>query len=338
MSAGKQVSIRDIAAAAGVSHSTVSRALHGRGRMSEATRTHILGLAEQLGYTPDAQARSLVSGETRTIGVVVTTIADPFVVQIVDGIEAVAQAAGYSLFLSASHAQPEREMTVVETFRQRRVDAVIITASRVGKLYSEHLQRFGVPIVLINNMQEGPYLYSISADDVTGAQMATTHLLGLGHRRIAYIGSPSRAISSERRRRGYRLALQAQEIRPEAGLEVLPEGADDIAVGRAALTALLPLQPTAIFAYNDLTAIGVLLAARDLGIAIPTQLSLVGFDDIDAAAFVTPPLTTVQQPRRAMGEAAMTMVLKLLAGEEASDQRLPCTFIPRATTAPPPAT
>ena len=124
----KRVSIKDIAELAGVSHSTVSRALHGRGRMSEETRMRIIALAEDVGYTPDALARGLVSGETRTIGVVVTTIADPFVVQIVDGIESVAQEAGYSVFLSASHNDPDREMAVVETFRQRRVDAVIVTA------------------------------------------------------------------------------------------------------------------------------------------------------------------------------------------------------------------
>lgn len=330
----KRVSIKDIAEAAGVSHSTVSRAIHGTGRMSEATRTRILMLAEEMGYTPDALARSLVRGQTSTIGVVVTTIADPFVVQIVSGIEDLAQEAGYSVFLSSSHMDPDREIAVVEVFRQRRVDAVIVSASRVGSLYSDSLQRFGVPIVLINNQAEGEYLYSVSADDVAGAHMAVDHLLEQGHRRIAYIGSSSRPISTERRLTGYHQALAAYGVEPMPELEVSPQAESDLEVGRRGLVELLPHEPAAIFSYNDVTAIGVMLEARERQIDIPEHLSLIGFDDIETARFVTPPLTTILQPREAMGRASMEMVLALLEGEEVSDRILPCKLIVRQSTKP----
>jgi len=329
----KRVSIKDIAELAGVSHSTVSRALHGRGRMSDDTRSRIVALAEDVGYTPDALARGLVSGETLTVGVVVTTIADPFVVQIVDGIEAVAQEAGYSVFLSASHNDPEREISVVETFRQRRVDAVIITSSRVGALYADILEDFGAPIVLINNMQEGKYLFSVSADDVGGAQMAVEHLLALGHRRIGYVGSSERPISSQRRWQGYLQAFETAGIDPIPELKVAPQGDTDLEVGRRGLVELLARAPTAIFAYNDMAAIGVMLEARKRAINIPRRLSLVGFDDIQAARFMTPALTTIQQPRKAMGRAAMEMTLSLLQGEKASNISMACRLVQRDSVA-----
>jgi len=335
MSTGKEISIRDIAEAAGVSHTTVSRALHGRGRMRADTRAHIQALAEQMGYTPDVRARSLVSGETRTIGVVVTTIADPFVVQIVDGIEAVAQAAGYSLFLSASHSDPERELAVVETFHQRRVDAVIVTASRVGNLYAARLKQFGAPIVLINNLQEGPYLYSVSADDVAGAQLAVAHLLELGHRRIAYLGSTSRPISSLRRQQGYAAALQEAGISFDPALVAAPEAESDLAAGQEGLRMLLAAAPTALFAYNDMTAIGVLQGAARMGIDIPGKLSVIGFDDNEIARLVTPPLSTIHQPQQELGRRAMHMALDLLAKRQINDVILPCTLVLRATTASP---
>lgn len=325
----KRVSIKDIAELAGVSHSTVSRALHGRGRMSDETRARIVALAEDVGYTPDALARSLVRGETRTIGVVVTTIADPFVVQIVDGIESVAQEAGYSVFLSASHNDPDRELSVVETFRQRRVDAVIVTSSRVGALYADILEDFGAPIVLINNMHESKYVYSVSADDVGGAQMAVEHLLALGHRRIGYIGSVERPISSERRWQGYLQAFERFGIAPTPALRVAPLAETDLEVGRRGLVELLDHVPSAVIAYNDVSAIGVMLEARARRIELPRQLSLVGFDDIQATQFVTPALTTIHQPREAMGRAAMEMALLLLRGEDASDISLACRLVER---------
>ncbi|NOX60946.1 MAG: LacI family transcriptional regulator [Chloroflexi bacterium] len=333
----RRVSIKDIAEAAGVSHSTVSRALHGTGRMSDETRRRIVALAKEMGYTPDAQARSLVRGRTYTVGVVVTTIADPFVSDVVDGIEHVAQEAGYSVFLSSSHIDPEREMAVVETFRQRRVDAVIVTSSRVGSLYADDLEEFGVPIVLINNQHEGQYLYSVSADEVQGARTATEHLLGLGHQRIGYIGSSFRPVSSRRRQLGYRRALEAHGIPYNSWLQVSPTVKRDVDAGRAGFEALWKHRPTAVFTYNDMTALGVMQAARARGVIIPDDLSLIGFDNIEFTQFVAPTLSTVHQPRKTMGRAAMEMALTLLRGEliEENDILFPCRLVVRESTARP---
>lgn len=326
------VTIKDIAEAANVSHTTVSRALKGHGRISPATAERIRRLAAEMGYTPSAVARSLVTRRTHTIGVVVTTIADPFVVNVINGIEDTAQAAGYSVFLSSSHSDPEREMAVVETFYQRRVDAVIVTASRVGSLYGTDLERFRVPIVLVNNQQAGEYLHSIAADDVRGARLAVEHLLALGHRRIGYIGSAVRPVSSQRRQQGYQEALAQAGITLEPELVAVPEANGDVAAGRQGLAQLWPARPSAVFAYNDMTAVGVMLEARARGIDIPTQLSLVGFDDIELTQFVTPPLTTVRQPKEEMGRAAVDMVLTLLEGEEVGDRLMPCELVIRAST------
>ena len=327
-----RISIKDIAEQAGVSHSTVSRALQGTGRMSVETRARIIELADEMGYTPDALAQSLVRGSTKTVGVVVTTIADPFVAGIVAGVEEVAGQAGYTVLLGASHMNPDREIAVVGNLRQRRVDAVIVTASRVGDHYSEHLQRFGVPIVLVNNMVQGEYLYAITCDQTAGAYQAASYLISLGHQRIAYVGSSARRHSSLMRQKGYERALAEANLDIQQDLIVIPREATDVAAGEAALRALWPRRPTAIMAYNDLTAIGVMMGARTMNIRIPEEVSLVGFDDIAVTEFVTPPLTTVHQPREAMGRAAMQMALDILNEQTIQNRSLACKLVIRDST------
>lgn len=329
------VSIKDIAKAAGVSHSTVSRALRNSPLVNSETTARIQRLAQEMGYMPSAVAQSLVTRQTRTIGLVVTFISDPFVDRIVDGIEDLATSAGYSVFLSSSHADPEREMDVVETFHRRRVDGVIVLASRVGRLYGERLEELRVPIVLINSQAEGEYLYSVSADDEQGACLAVRHLLDLGHQRMGYIGSAFRPPSSQRRLAGYQAELERAGLPVDQELIVVPDTAHDLESGRRGLGPLVSAGATAVFCYNDRTAIGVLLAARERGIDVPGGLSVVGFDDIEASWYVTPPLTTVHQPRLQMGRRAVQMLLDLLADEPVSDALLPCRLIVRDSTAPP---
>jgi len=288
-----------------------------------------------MGYCPSAVAQSLVTRQTHTIGLVVTFISDPFIDRIVDGIEDQASQAGYSVFLSASHADPERELAVVETFHRRRVDGVIVLASRVGHLYSERLDELGVPIVLINSQAEGEYLYSVSADDRQGARLIVEHLIALGHRRIGYIGCLFRPPSSRQRWAGYRDALESAGIPYNPDLVVVPETLQDLENGRLGLQMLLERGVTAVFCYNDRTAIGAMLEARERGISIPDALSVAGFDDIEASWYVTPPLTTVHQPRLEMGRRAMQMLLDLLEGKPVSDVLFPCELIVRESTAPP---
>lgn len=327
------VSIKDIAKAAGVSHSTVSRALRNSPLVNPETAAEIQRLAKEMGYTPSAVAQGLVTQQTRTIGLVVTFISDPFVDRIVEGIEDEAASAGYSVFLSSSHAGPERELDVVETFHRRRVDGVIVLASRVGRLYGERLEELGVPIVLINSQAESDYLYSVSADDEQGARLALRHLLGLGHRRIGYIGSAFRRPSSLRRLAGYRAELEQAGIPFDSDMVVVPDTINDLECGRLGLGPLLDAGATAVFCYNDRTAIGVLLASRERGVDVPASLSVVGFDDINPSWYVTPALTTVHQPRLEMGRRAVQMVMDLLAQKSASDELLPCRMVVRDSTA-----
>lgn len=328
-----RVSIKDIARAAGVSHSTVSRALRNSPLVNPETAAYIRQLAQEMGYIPNVIAQSLVTQRTYTIGVIVTSISDPFVDRIVEGIEDIATQEGYSVFLSSSHADPGREIAVVESFHRRRVDGMIVIASRVGSLYAERLQELQVPIVLINNQADGEYIYSVRVDDQRGAQVAVEHLLALGHRRVGYVGCHFRPPSNRRRLEGYRQALQKAGLSYAPELVLHPQTFSDLENGRVALEPLVAAGATAVFCYNDRTAIGLLTRARELGVRVPEDLSVVGFDDIEPSWYVNPSLTTVRQPRYEMGRAAMEMVLALLAGEEVSDRLFPCELIVRESTA-----
>jgi len=320
-----RVSIKDIAKAAGVSHSTVSRALSDSPLVSSETKARIQRLAKEMGYSPDSLARSLVTRQTRTVGVVVTTIADPFIAEVVQGIEATAQDHGYTVILCSSGLVPEREIAAVETLRSKRVDGVIVTSSRIGALYLEHLERIGVPIVLINNLNEdsGRYTFTVTVDNRRGGYIATKHLISLGHRRIAYVTAPADHSSDLDRLTGYQQALG------EAGLESAPvlivpgNGRSD--GGERAMERLAGLRPlpSAVFCYNDMTAVGLMTAARRVGLSVPQDLAVVGFDDIPFARYCHPPLTTIAQPKIDMGQLAMKMALSLMTiGDESAKEEL----------------
>ena len=308
------VSIKDIARVAGVSHPTVSRALSDSPLVKRETRDRIQRLAREMGYSPDARARSLVKGRSNTLGVVVTTIADPFIAEVVQGIEIAAQDRNYTVILCNSNAEPEREIGAVETLHSKRVDGLLVASSRLGALYLEHLERLGVPVVLINNHNEqsGPYTFSLTVDNRAGGYQATTHLLEQGHRRIAYITGPADHSDDLNRLAGYRQALEAAGVAFDPAL-VIP-GTGRAGGGRRALPCLLDLPdpPGAVFCYNDMTAIGLLQEAQAAGLRIPADLAVVGFDDIPFAAFVCPPLTTIAQPKFDMGRSAVEMALALM--------------------------
>jgi LacI family transcriptional regulator/LacI family repressor for deo operon, udp, cdd, tsx, nupC, and nupG len=339
----RNLSIQDIAQAAGVSHTTVSRALRDSPLISLEVRQRVQRIAEEMGYIPNAVAQSLRGARTNTIGLVVTTIADPFVGRVVRGIEEAAQEKNLSLFLSVSNNDPEREIAVIETFRRRRVDGIIVTAARLTPHHEKRLVSASLPTVLINPQAERPpeQLHSVSFDDASGAQLAMRHLLDLGHRAIGYLGAANRPRSNRERLRGYLDALAAAGIspRPEGQRTAPPERryhTDDVGDGQTMLPALVAAGVTAIFCCNDMMAIGALTACRALGIAVPEQLSLVGFDDVEMAQFVTPPLTTIHQPRLRLGQMAMTMLLDLLSGTPVSSAVLPAALVERGSTAPPP--
>jgi DNA-binding LacI/PurR family transcriptional regulator len=337
----REVSIADIARVAGVSHTTVSRALRDSPLISTSTRERIRRLALEMGYTPNAIAQSLQTRRTNTLGLVVTSIADPFLSEVVRGVEEVARGAGFSVFLSATHNDPEQEIGVIETFHRRRVDGILVASSRITGEYKQRLDQIRVPTVLINSQAEPQYeqLHCVSVDDLAGARLAVNHLLEQGHRAIGYLGTASRPRSCRQRLQGYCEALaDAGVSRREEWTAIVPaeeaSPREDVICGRRALPRLLEAGVTALFCQNDMIAIGVLMACYRRGIAVPRDLSVVGFDDIEMASWVTPPLTTVRQPRIELGRLAAQVLLALLQRRAAENYVLPPTLIVRESTAP----
>ncbi len=319
-----------------MSHSTVSRALRNSPLVNRETAAAIQRIARERGYTASAVARGLVTRKTLSVGVVVTTIADPFVGAVVSGIEEAANREGYSVFLAESNADPARETSVVRSFAERRVDGIIVTSSRVGALYTELLSEMGVPIVLVNNQHPGEFVHSVMIDNVAGSRAATEHLIGLGHRRIAYLGDRFGYQSDAERFAGYRKALGRAGIPVAEELVVHGDGKAEAAM--TAMAALLGAAepPTAVFCYNDMTALGALRAVRTAGLSVPQDISLAGFDDLFIASYTEPPLTTVRQPMRRMGALAMENLLKLMAGQESADRiKVSAELVIRESTAAP---
>jgi len=340
----RPVSIQDIAQAAGVSHTTVSRALRNSALISGEVREQIQKLAVEMGYIPNAVAQSLRGQRTGTIGLVVTTIADPFVGRVVRGVEEFAQRDHLSLFLSISDNDPDREMAVIETFQRRRVDGIIIAAARLTEQHEKRLADIRVPTVLINHQADArpEHLHFVSVDDASGACTAVEYLLEQGHRSIGYLGAGSRPRSNRIRLTSYRATLAAAGIVPhEDWVRIAPpehhDHSEDVMDGQRLLPALIAAGMTAVFCYNDSLAVGALLACRALGIAVPEQISIVGFDDIDLAQLVTPPITSIHQPRLRLGQLAMEMLLDLLAGRPVEDHILPTQLVVRGSAGAAPA-
>lgn len=310
----RAVSIKDIARAAGVHHSTVSRALQGRPMVKDETADRIRKIAKAAGFTISAVARSLVTQKTHLIGVVVTDITDPFHHEIISGLDKVAEENGYSVILADSQGHPDRERRVVRSFHERRVDAIVVMSSRVGARYVSQLAERKIPIVLLNNQRQESFVHSVRINNEEGATAAVRHLVALGHRRIAYIGNQNRVYSDNERMTGYRRALEEAKIAVNQNFvvhtEFNPEG------GIVAIRKLLAMKPapTAVFCYSDLLALGVLKGAREV-VRVPQDLSIVGFDDLFLVRYLEPALTTVQQPKWEMGKLVMELTLKLLAGE-----------------------
>jgi len=329
-------SIKDIARAAKVSHSTVSRALHNSPLVSHETAQRIREIAREKGYRPSAVARSLVTRRTKTIGVVVTRIADPFIAEVVNGIEEVANDHGYSVFLANSNANPDREVKVVHSFHERRVDGILVTASRVGALYMPLLTEMRVPTVLINNQHPGEFVHSVMIDNVTASSQATEHLIQLGHKRIAYIGDQYGFQSDTERFAGYRRALEIADVPFLPGL--IAHGDGNAEGGMHAMQKLLETvdPPTAVFCYNDMSALGALRSIRAKGMRVPEDISVVGFDDLFIASYTNPALTTISQPMKQMGSTAMEILLKLFNGANSQNNiKVQGHLIVRESTARP---
>ncbi len=336
-----RVSIKDVAKAAGVSHSTVSRALANSPLIPELTRRRIQRVAHRMGYAPNAIARGLVMQRTQTIGVIVTTIEDPFIAEVVRGIEQVAADHSYRIFLGTSLNDSTREVDLVKALREWRVDGVIVASSRVGALYQPLLKEIDAPIVLINNQKQHKTgsskstrfdrIRSVAVDDVKGGALATRFLISQGHRAIAYLGGPIDHAANRNRLIGYRHALKQAGVPYEPALVMSGSGRADSG-DHARLFFGQAIRPTAIFCYNDMTAIGAMAALKRGGLRVPKDVSVVGFDDIPFAQYVDPPLTTIHQPKDEMGNMAMQMLFELLDGKKVANVTVPGKLIERGST------
>jgi DNA-binding LacI/PurR family transcriptional regulator len=332
----KPASIKDVARIAGVSHSTVSRALRNSPRVNSDTIERIRRIAAESGYRASAVGRSLATRRTNTIGVVVTTITDLFAAEVVSGIEEAAAAHDYSILLANSSADPEREMRVVHTLEERRVDGIVVTASRVGALYVPILSKMRVPIVLLNNQHPSEFAHAVMIANTEASIAATQHLIDLGHRRIAYIGDRNGRQSDTERFAGYRHALDGADLPFEPELVFHGDGNPEGGMEGMARLLSLPNAPTAVFCYDDMTAIGALHRIRTLGLRVPDDISLIGFDDLPFVRYSDPALTTVRQPMPHMGRLAMETLIDILAGSHSTHNiKVPGELVVRGSTAPP---
>lgn len=325
------VTIHDVARVAGVSVATVSRALADPHLVRHSTRSRVLKVVEQLAYHPNPAARSLITGKTGTIGVIVPDIGNPFYPSILRGLQTRAHEAGFNVLLADSDEQAAAEVELVNTVA-KQVDGVIICASLAS---DSQLQRLvpSLPVVLVNRRVKG--IDGVLMNVADGVRQALDHLVALGHRRFAFLEGPREAWSNKERVR----ALSQEARRHSLRLETFGPFEPNFEGGIAATPAALRSGATAIIAYNDLMALGVLreLAIKD--VRVPEAVSVVGVDDVLYAAMCGPPLTTVAMPMEAAGRAAVEVLLERIESQGTSRSRaerwLACDLIVRGSTAPP---
>lgn len=333
--------IRDVAKAAGVSVATVSYVLNNGPRaVRETTRAQVLEAVERLGYHPNALARGLAGHRVNTIGILFGRIepeivTNPYVTAVLQGVFAQSAELGYNVTLFTQRWESAGISSL--SLKDGRCDGLLLVAPTRDTDVIPGVAALGMPAIAVSAAVEPGYgLPYVDVDNRRGAQLAVEHLLSLGHRRIAHLAGDYSQPSAEERQQGFSTAMM------EAGLAVPLEFVIECGYGRghgiAATRRLLsgPNPPTAIFAANDTLALDVLKVARELGIRVPDQLSLVGFDDIQSAALVTPPLTTVRQPMAEIGAWATRLLDQLIDGKPADQQAHRATpeVVVRSSTAP----
>lgn len=307
------VTAYDVAATAGVSVGTVSRYLTGNGYVGEATRTKIADAIRDLGYIPNRAAASLTTKSTGLLGFVASDLRNPFTAEIASSLSQHARGQGYGLVMADSMNDPAVSLDALELMRAHGVEGLIVTPPESPELNEALVATARVlPIVGIGLRTSPQVTDLVTSDTRSGAAEAVQHLLDLGHRRIAYVGS---SVMASGRYRGYVDALEAAGIELDSELVVV--GPLDRAAGFAALERLLDVcdRPTAVFAANDAVALGVLQAAHELQLDVPGRLSVVGYDNVDLAAHSVPPLTTVAQPMADMGHTAIDLLMTRLRGK-----------------------
>ncbi|MDO8209637.1 LacI family DNA-binding transcriptional regulator [Conexibacter sp. CPCC 206217] len=316
------ITLRDVALHAQLSQATVSRALGDYGKVSATAKKRALQAAEELGYRPNAVARALVSGSTKTIGLIVSDIENPFFATVARGLSDTVEPDGYMVLLANSNEDLEEERRAVNAFHRRLVDALVVapaSASEGSHLLSPDRS---VPLALIDRAVRGLHVDTVLVDNRGAAVSCVNHLLSLGHRTIGVVSDHPEIGSSSERLRGYRHALKSAGVAVDPELVALTSptrrSAHDAAI------RLLQDHPeiTAIFTTSNFMTVGVFQAIRELGLKVPEQLALVGFDDLDWTTLVDPPLTVVAQPAEQIGREVGQTVLARLRGDQGRPRRI----------------
>ena len=323
-----RATIHDVAKQAKVSTSTVSLVLNGKfDRMRPDTSERVLKAVADLGYATNHMARALKTGFVPTIGLVVPTVANPFWGEFARCVEHAAMARNYQVLLCNAERAPDREQRYVESMLERGIRGVILGSSPLSLKHLSRVTKRGLQVVAFDRVaesEEGLTLDSVRVDNVLGAKLAITHLLELGHRRIGFVSGALSSASRRDRLEGYRGTLQAAGIEPSSDLiwmeNVSPTDSEEEAseIGRVAALSLLnrPNPPTAFFAINDMTAIGIYAGIRELGLRVPQDISVVGFDDIHLCRVMNPPITTVRQPLEQLMKSAVGLLIGRMEGKK----------------------
>jgi LacI family transcriptional regulator len=312
----ESVSVVDVAALAGVSLGTVSNVLNRPERVAPATRDRVMAAIRELGFVRNEAARQLRAGHSRTIGLVVLDVGNPFFTDIARGVEATASKSGLSVVLCNSNDDTARELHHLGHLQEQRAFGILITPIGTKNPAIDAVRRRGTPVVLVDRGSSRREC-SVSVNDRVGGELAVGHLIENGHRRIGFVGGPLAIKQVSERLEGARAAMRAAGLRSDA-LVVIETPRLDVAAGRATgeRIAALPARrrPTAVFCANDLLALGLLQDSTRRKLAVPGTIAIVGYDDIEFAAAAAVPLTSVRQPREQLGRAAMDLLL-----EEATD-------------------
>ncbi len=336
----KHAGIHDVARAAGVHPSTVSRVLNARTRhlVTAAVAARVAAAARRLGYTPDPVAAGLRTRRSRAIGVLIPDLANPVFPPIVRGIESVLTDAGYTAVVANTDNEPARARAALERFAARRVDGLVLATALRRDALIARVKALGLPAVLVNRTIEAGAIPAVVNDDAGGIALAVNHLVALGHAAIGHVAGPQRLSTGAARRAGYLAAMKASGI-PARGASVAAARSYDIAAGAQAARALLDARPhlTAIVAANDLLALGCYDELARRGLACPRDVSVVGFNDMPFADRFSPPLTTVHIPHRLLGVEAARLLLEAIerSGAPAREVRLAPRLVVRGSTARP---
>ena len=302
--------IKDVARESGVNISTASRALSGAYGVHEVTRAKIVRVAKRLSYHPNSIAKGLVTGRSNSIGLLISDIRNPFFAEVARGVEDAAQTAGFQVFLCNSDLNSTKQMSYFQALRARQVDGVIMNSiSNLSAAQQKELAVAGIPVVLLNRPPGSQTTFStVSADNFQGGYLAGQYLAAMGHRFIGHVTGPRNHGNLSLRCKGF---LKACESRKGYVPPSILYGEQSYHGGFEMTKRLLSRNPsvTAIFAANDIMAFGVLRALTEMGLKAPGDISIIGFDDVELASIITPPLTTIQQPKYEIGRAAVQVLL-----------------------------